>query len=39
VNETMSSEINGFNVGGLNSINWNNSIKERVRKMRQTNDN
>ena len=39
VNETMSSEITGFNVSGLNSINWNNSIKERVRRMRQTNEN
>ena len=34
VNETVSSEVSNFNSGGLSSINWNNSIKARVRRMR-----
>lgn len=34
VNETISSEVDNFNRTGLNSVNWNNNIKERVRKLR-----
>ena len=35
VYETISSEVDNFRKVTLNSINWNNSIKKRVRQMRQ----
>ena len=34
VYETISSEVDNFRKVTLNSINWNNSIKKRVRQMR-----